>query len=213
MIMLLHCCPMQGQLCPTWQSYAGLPPEEGACVTGFSSRPHRHSERSEESRYLPLMKQSVVNTNRWEDGPILRAIAQLHSGRANKRKALLNSRCPLRGHRVYEGKNNNDTHCCSTQGQLCPTWQSYAGLPPEEGACVTGFSSRPHRHSKRSEESRYSLHLRQTVINTSRREGCISADTFRFIIKNCLTVISHLRWLSPLWCLRHHLPPAEAVGQ
>ena len=25
-------------------------------------------------------------------------------------------------------------HCCSTQGQLCPTWQSYAGLPPEEGA-------------------------------------------------------------------------------
>ena len=33
--------------------------------------------------------------------------AQLHSGRANKRKALLNSRCPLRGHRVYEGKNDN----------------------------------------------------------------------------------------------------------
>jgi len=25
------------------------------------------------------------------------------------------------------------------KGQLCPTWQSYAGLPPEEGACVTGF--------------------------------------------------------------------------
>ena len=63
--------------------------------------------------------------------------AQLHPGRANKRKALLNSRCPLRGHRVYEGKNNNDTHCCFTQGQLCPTWQSYAGLPPGEGACVT----------------------------------------------------------------------------
>ena len=35
MIMLLHCCSTQGQLCPTWQSYAGLPPEEGACVTGF----------------------------------------------------------------------------------------------------------------------------------------------------------------------------------
>ena len=30
MMMLLHCCPTQGQLCPTWQSYAGLPPEEGA---------------------------------------------------------------------------------------------------------------------------------------------------------------------------------------
>ena len=30
MTMLLHCCSTQGQLCPTWQSYAGLPPEEGA---------------------------------------------------------------------------------------------------------------------------------------------------------------------------------------
>ena len=25
------------------------------------------------------------------------------------------------------------------EGQLCPTWQSYAGLPPKEGACVTGI--------------------------------------------------------------------------
>ena len=33
--------------------------------------------------------------------------AQLHSGRANTGKALLNSRCPLRGHRVYEVKNDN----------------------------------------------------------------------------------------------------------
>ena len=30
------------------------------------SRPHRHSERSEESRYLPLMRQSTVNTCRRE---------------------------------------------------------------------------------------------------------------------------------------------------
>ena len=27
---------MQGQLCPTWQSYAGLPPEEGAYVTFYA---------------------------------------------------------------------------------------------------------------------------------------------------------------------------------
>ena len=39
MTMLLHCCSMQGLLCPTWQSYAGLPPKEGACVTCFPSRP------------------------------------------------------------------------------------------------------------------------------------------------------------------------------
>ena len=32
MMMLVHCCPTQGQLSPTWQSYAGLPPEEGAYV-------------------------------------------------------------------------------------------------------------------------------------------------------------------------------------
>ena len=37
--------------------------------------------------------------------------------------------------------------------------------------------------------------MRQMLLNTSRREGCISADTFRFISKNCLTLISHLRWL------------------
>ena len=29
------------------------------------------------------------------------------------------------------------------KGQLCPTWQSYAGLPPEEGACITGFTFMP----------------------------------------------------------------------
>ncbi len=40
MIMLLHFCSTQGQLCPTWQSYAGLPPEEGACATCFPSRPN-----------------------------------------------------------------------------------------------------------------------------------------------------------------------------
>ena len=34
-------------------------------------------------------------------------------------------------------------------------------------------------------------------------------DTFGFISRNCITIISGLRPLPPpLWCLRHHLPPA-----
>lgn len=36
MMMLVHCCPTQGQLSPTWQSYAGLPPEEEAYVTFYT---------------------------------------------------------------------------------------------------------------------------------------------------------------------------------
>ena len=31
-------------------------------------------------------------------------------------------------------------------------------------------------------------------------------------VMNNIPVISHLRWLLPLWCLRHHLPPRCAVG-
>ena len=44
-------------------------------------------------------------------GSALWALRVLKFGSANgqsiKRKALLNSRCPLRGHRVYEVKNDN----------------------------------------------------------------------------------------------------------
>ncbi len=36
MMMLVHCCLTQGQLSPTWQSYAGLPPEEGVYVTFYT---------------------------------------------------------------------------------------------------------------------------------------------------------------------------------
>ena len=34
---------------PTWQSYAGLPPEEGACVTGLPSCCINHAEHGGES--------------------------------------------------------------------------------------------------------------------------------------------------------------------
>ena len=36
---------------------------------------------------------------------------------------------------------------------------------------VTCLPSRPHSHSERSEESRYTAYLRQSVVNTHRREG------------------------------------------
>ena len=57
------------------------------------------------------------------------------------------------------------------KGQLCPTWQSYAGLPPVEGAYVTGLASRPSGHSERSEESWYAAHMRQWALNTGQREA------------------------------------------
>ena len=39
-----------------------------------------------------------------------------------------------------------------SKGQLCPTWQSYAGLPPEEGASVTGCAVvSPVLHGRESE--------------------------------------------------------------
>ena len=73
--------------------------------------------------------------------------------------------------------------------------------------------------------------MREMLLNTSRREraarcrgegnrqpasccrlvpaaGWFQLDTFGFISRNCITMISGLRPLSPLWCLRHHLPPA-----
>jgi hypothetical protein len=37
-------------------------------------------------------------------------------------------------------------------------------------------------------------------------------DAFGFISRNCITMISGLRPLSPLWCLRHHLSPQESVS-
>ena len=38
--------------------------------------------------------------------------------------------------------------------------------------------------------------------------GWFRLDAFGFISRNCITMISGLRPLLPLWCLRHHLPPA-----
>ena len=69
--------------------------------------------------------------------------------------------------------------------------------------------------------------MREMLLNTSRREGAAGdkgegnrlpaagwfrLDAFGFISRNCITVISGPRPLSPLWCLRHHLffPPAKA---
>ena len=37
-------------------------------------------------------------------------------------------------------------------------------------------------------------------------------DAFGFISRNSMAMISGLRPLSPLWCLRHHLSPRESVS-
>ena len=48
------------------QGFAQLLPEEGACVAFFPSRGARHSERSEESRYLPIVSHWLINASRRE---------------------------------------------------------------------------------------------------------------------------------------------------
>ena len=58
------------------------------------------------------------------------------------------------------------------KGQLCPTWQSYAGLPPEEGAYVTGFPSRPTRHSERQRRISVQAAYEAMLLNAGLREGC-----------------------------------------
>ena len=40
--------------------------------------------------------------------------------------------------------------------------------------------------------------------------GWFQLNALGFISRNCIAVISGLRPLSPLWCLRHHLSPAKA---
>ncbi len=94
----------------------------------------RHPERSEGSRFKTIVNQLSLNTSRQEGAaaggsPSLvpavppfppQAVGQqclttlsllpstvIRGRSADNRKALLNSRCPLRGHRVYEGKNAN----------------------------------------------------------------------------------------------------------
>ena len=42
--------------------------------------------------------------------------------------------------------------------------------------------------------------------------GWFRLDAFGFISRNCITMISGLRPLLPLWCLRHHLSPRESVS-
>ena len=43
--------------------------------------------------------------------------------------------------------------------------------------------------------------------------GWFRLDAFGFISRNSMAMISGLRPLSPLWCLRHHLSPAKAGAQ
>ena len=72
------------------------------------------------------MAEMSLNTSRREFGPILRASP---------------SSIPV-------GQTKGRPFYGQVKGQHCPTWQSYAGLPPGEGACVTGLSSCCIRHAK-----------------------------------------------------------------
>ena len=74
----------------------GIPLKGTQDVTGLASCPHSHSERSEESWYATHMRQSALNTGQREGCRLAakfrtypQGSAQLHSGRAIKRKALL----------------------------------------------------------------------------------------------------------------------------
>ena len=49
----------------------------------------------------------------------------------------------LSGSSIPVGQTKGRPFYGQAKSQLCPTWQSYAGLPPEEGAYVTCFSSDP----------------------------------------------------------------------
>ena len=74
----------------------GIPLKGTQDVTGLASCPHSHSERSEESWYAVQLRQSALNTGQREGCRLAakfrtypQGSAQLHSGRAIKRKALL----------------------------------------------------------------------------------------------------------------------------
>ena len=113
----------------------GIPLKGTQDVTGLASCPHSHSERSEESWYAAYLRQSALNTGQREGcrlrrpnfGPILRAPP---------------SSIPV-------GQSKGKPFYGQVKGQLCPTWQSYAGLPPVEGALRYGIYVPPHRHSER----------------------------------------------------------------
>ena len=63
------------------------------------------------------------------------------------------------------------------------------GIPLKGTQDVTGLASCPHSHSERSEESWYAAYLRQSALNTGRREGCrLAARAALRIISTCHVV-------------------------
>ena len=78
------------------------------------------------------------------------------------------------------------------------------------------------------EESRYAKHMREMLLNTSQREGAAGGkgegnrlpaagrfqlDTFGFISRNCITMISGLRPLSPFGACGTTFPPQKRGAQ
>ena len=93
---------------------------------------------------------------------------------------------------------------------------------------VTGFAFPPHRHPERSEGSRYLKHMRQSVVNTSQREGAAYSGRWWAPFNSCKTPLiikpynralarredkpTSLRSLEmhPFWCCAP-LPPEGEV--
>ena len=109
---------------------------------------HCHSERSEESRCLLLVISMPINTGRREDG------ASMYSRRGPRLSAWRGDSPALpRGLKVV-----------FADAQGAKVRLSAVRCPLPAGHC----------HSERSEESRCVQYLRQTVLNTGRREGTAS---------------------------------------
>ena len=113
---------------------------------------HCHSEGSEESRCLLLVISMPINTGRREGG------ASMYSRRGPRLSAWRGDSPALpRGLKVVFAfaQGAEPAACCRLSAVRCP-------FPAG------------HCHSERSEESRCVQYLRQTVLNTGRREGTVS---------------------------------------
>ena len=162
----------------------------------------RHPERSEGSRFKTIVNQLSLNTSRQEGAaaggsPSLvpavppfppQAVGQqclttlsllpstvIRGRSADNRKALLNSRCPLRGHRVYEGNNANVVPLLPYAGPTLPDLAILCRIATwGRSLTLRAFLPAFNRHPERSEGSRFKTIVNQLSLNTGRQEATSS---------------------------------------
>ena len=94
---------------------------------------------------------------------------------ADNRKALLNSRCPLRGHRVYEGNNANVVPLLPYAGPTLPDLAILCRIATwGRSLTLRAFLPAFNRHPERSEGSRFKTIVNQLSLNTGRQEATSS---------------------------------------